>query len=82
MKFEIAFELELNETDAALVVDMMEQDGIKLNDFAKNEISGKLLRLLITRKREIGSILAQDGAIDRQLRASSAEMAKARKVIW
>ena len=82
MKTEIRFILEHNDVDAKLINDMMEQDGITLDSFAKNEVSGKLDRLLITRKREIGSTVAAEGLIDEVLLVGSAKMAEARKSPW
>lgn len=82
MKHEIRFTIELNDTDSTLLDHMMEQDGITLDSFAKNEVSGKLDRLLITRKREIGSIVAAEGLIDEVLLAGSAKMAEAHKSPW
>lgn len=82
MKREIRFTIELNETDSALLVDSMDQDGIKLEDFAKNEVAGKIERLVSNRKREIGQILAMKGGIDEEVRLESAKLAEARKSPW
>lgn len=82
MKHEIRFTLELNETDSALLDHMMEQDGIKLDDFAKSEVAGKIERLVTNRKREIGQVLALKGSIDEQVRIESVKLAEARKSPW
>lgn len=82
MKHEIRFTLELSDTDSALLVDSLDQDGIKLEDFAKNEVAGKIERLVTNRKREIGQVLALKGSIDEQVRIESVKLAEARKSPW
>ena len=82
MKHEIRFTIELNETDHALLVDSLDQDSIKLEDFAKNEVAGKIERLVTNRKREIGQVLAMTGQVDDLLCIESAKLAEARKSPW
>lgn len=81
-QLEIRFTLELSGTDTALLVDSLDQDGIKLEDFAKNEVAGKIERLVSNRKREIGQILAMKGGIDEEVRLESSKLAEARKSPW
>ena len=82
MKHEIRFTLELSDTDYTLLDHMMEQDGIKLDDFAKSEVASKIRRLVCERKADVGRILAMTGQVDDLLRIESAKLAEARKSPW